>query len=81
MRHVVYCSLISVEGTKLTYALGGYVTDMTGELVVDYKEGTYEVTRKPMRSLARNRHIETMLRKHHAEFQKGIFPEKMSYEI
>lgn len=78
---MVYCKLISVTNRIVRYAIGGYVNDITGELILHRDTNEYEVVKVPENSKVYRTHIECMLRKHFKEFQKGIFKEKIAYEI
>ena len=78
---MVYCELIKRDGSLLTYQIGGFFNDLTGELVVDYVAGTYEITKEPENSKVYDRHIGTMLSRAQADFEKGVFKRRLSYEI
>lgn len=78
---MVYCKLIEVTKEFAKYAIGGFVNDLTGELVISRLTDEYEVTKKPENSKVYRIHIEKMLRKHHKEFVSGEFKERLAYEI
>ncbi len=78
---MVFCKLKSKTGSTLIYALGGDTNDMTGEVVVNITDMSYEVTRKPEKTTVFDRHIGKMLRLNAKELQEGIAKPKMSYEF
>ncbi len=78
---MVYCSLLEVKDKVIKYAIGGYATDITGVLVVDMRDRSYYVEKEPDESKVYPRLIGTMIRKYISEFEKGNYPDKMSYEI
>ena len=78
---MVYCKLISVTNRIVRYAIDGYVNDITEELILHRETNEYEVIKVHKNRKSNRTHIECMLRKHFKEFQKGIFKEKIAYEI
>ena len=78
---MVYCKLIKREGSLFTYLIGGYVTDITGEMVVDFDHGTFEITKEPERSKVYPRHISTLLSRVRADYERGIVKDRVAYEI
>ena len=78
---MVYCKLKEKNSKTVKYALGGFVNDMTGELVIYRETNTYEITKMPERSIVYKVHIDRMLLMYARDIKKGIFSEKMGYEI
>ena len=78
---MVYCNLEKINGTRLYYSIGSIVTDITGEIVVDYKKGEYELIKEPEKSKVYDCHIRRLLSKTQAEYDKGKFKKRISYEI
>ena len=78
---MVYCKLKEKNSKTVKYALGGFVNDMTGELVIYRETNTYEITKMPERSIVYKIHIDRMLLMYAKDIKKGIFSEKMGYEI
>ena len=60
---------------------GGFVNDMTGELVIHRETNTYEIAKMPEKSKVYKVHIDRMLLMYAKDIKKGIFSEKMGYEI
>lgn len=81
MKRMVFCSLISAEGKKALYALGGTPEDMTGRLFIDAAKGVYEVTKSPENTKVYDAHIGAMLRRHMSEFDQGVFKERIAHQI
>jgi hypothetical protein len=78
---MVYCRLLKNNGNKLTYAIGSVASDITGELVLYPKQKFYNIKKQPQKGTVYEHFIDKMLRKYQKEFDKGIVPPKMSYEI
>ena len=78
---MVYCKLIEKNAKRVRYALGGFVNDMTGELVIHRETNTYEIAKMPEKSKVYKVHIDRMLLMYAKDIKKGIFSEKMGYEI
>lgn len=78
---MVYCKLIEKNAKTVRYALGGFVNDMTGELVIHRETNTYEIAKMPEKSKVYKVHIDRMLLMYAKDIKKGIFSEKMGYEI
>lgn len=78
---MVYCNLERINGTKLLYSIGGIVTDITGKIIVDYKSGEYKLIKAPEKYKVHDYYIRRLLNKVQADYDKGIFEKKISYEI
>lgn len=78
---MVYCKLIKETKHTVKYAIGGFANDLTGELLLRKGTDTYEVIKQPENSKVYKIHIERMLRLHHEEFERGVYREKLAYEI
>lgn len=78
---MVYCNLISVDENTIKYAFGGVYTDLTGELVVNRNDYTFNITKSPSSSSVLKNHIDRLLRIHRSEFLKGDFKKSIAYEI
>ena len=78
---MVFCNLLSSDGDKLIYAIGGSPEDVTGELAVNLRDGSFDLVKAPEKTKVYARHIGAMLRKAQAKFEKGTYPERLAYEI
>lgn len=78
---MVYCKLINVNENNARYSIGGRIDDMTGILVYDRKDDSFEIEKEPDNSKVYKIHIKSMLCKYIEEFRKGIFKKKIGYEI
>ena len=78
---MVFCNLISSEGKKAIYSIGGSPEDLTGRLSIDAEKGIYEAKKYPEKTTVYLSHIGAMIRKHEDEFDKGIFNERLAYQI
>ena len=78
---MVYCNLIKKQKDEVVYAIGGTTKDITGELVINYKDKTYTLTKPPENSKVYDRHISSMVFRAMSRLVKGEFPQKLSYEI
>ena len=78
---MVFCDLISSDGTKFIYGIGGSPDDITGILTVDCSDGSFEITKEPEKTKVYIRHIASMLRRAHNRFVNGMPPKKMAYQI
>ncbi len=77
---MVYCNYIKNDNETVTYAYGGIVDDITGEVVFHFAKDAVEVTRTPIIEDAPKRHIMRLYGMHRDNFLKGIFKEKIAYE-
>ena len=77
---MVYCDYIKHDNTSVTYAYGGTVEDLSGELKFHFIKDAVEVVKKPETEDAPMRHIMRLYGKHKANFVNGIFEDKISYE-
>ena len=78
---MVYCKLKKEEGSKVTYAIGGTVNDITGEMIVDYAHRTFEMVKEPESSKVYARHVSAMLQHAFKDYARGIVKKRLSYEI
>ena len=78
---MVYCKLKSQDGHKLKYSVGSIYNDLSGELLFDSKELSYEIIKQPDKGEIYPLFIGKMLRRYIPKFQSGIIPNTMSYEI
>ena len=79
---MVYCNYVSHDEEIARYRYGGYVSDITG--IVDFElngKGFY-VVKEPDRNID---YLPAVLMRLYPlamkKFRKGLFPEKLSYEI
>lgn len=77
---MVYCNYVKNTNDSVTYAYGGTVNDITGEVVFRFTEDAVEVTKVPKTEDAPKRHIMRLYGAQRDNFRKGIFKEKISYE-
>ena len=78
---MVFCNLLSVDGKVALYAMGGTPEDLTGELLVDAENETFEILKEPEKSKVYLTHIGSMLRSNQEEFKKGVFKKRMAHQI
>ena len=78
---MVYCKLISVNENIAKYSIGGRVNDMTGVLVYDRKDDSFEIEKESDESTVYKAHFKNMVCKYIEEFRKGIIKDKIGYEI
>lgn len=78
---MVYCNLEKVDGNKVLYSIGGYSDDITGKLLIDFKTQEYILLEEPKNSKVYDYFIKRLLSKHQSNFEKGIFKQRISYEI
>lgn len=78
---MVYCNLERINGTKILYSVGGLVTDITGQVVVDYKTKEYNLVKKPENSTAYEYFLAKLFKREQKNYEKGVFRKKISYEI
>lgn len=80
-KQMVYCRLISQQNNVIRYAIGALYNDLTGILVLNPKEQSYEIEKQPDQEEVYEHFIDKMLRQYQRYFDNGEIPEKMSYEI
>jgi hypothetical protein len=79
---MVYCDYRSHTDDTATYAYGETIDDITGVLVFHFgKEEGIEIIKKPERHGVIGRQINSLYGIHREEFKKGIFKEKIAYEV
>lgn len=78
---MVYCNLMKKNKDEVVYAIGGTTSDITGELIINYKNNTYIIAKEPDNSKVYDRHVSAMVYRSMEQFNKGIFPDKLSYEF
>lgn len=77
---MVYCDYIKNDDKTVTYAYGGDVNDISGELVFHFDKDTIEIVKLPETDNAPERHIMSLYGMHMDNFKKGIFKQKICYE-
>ena len=77
---MVYCDYKSNTADSVTYAYGGLTSDITGEVVFNFRDGSFDVEKEPTRSSVPIRHLVWMYQNHKNEFIQGIFRPKLSFE-
>ena len=78
---MVYCDYISNTGNSVTYAFGGLVQDITGVIKFNLPDGSFDIEKEPEKSHVSIRYIYSLFNKYRADFLKGVFKPKISYEI
>ena len=78
---MIYCNLERIKGSRILYSVGGRVTDITGQVVVDYKTKEYDLLKKPDHSTAYDYFLRRLFDREQANYEKGVFRNKISYEI
>ena len=80
-KKMIYCRLLSKNKKIISYSIGAVISDITGEIKIDIDGKRYEIIKQPQKEEVYPLFINKMLWKYRGEFNKGIIPEKMSYEI
>lgn len=78
---MVYCRLKSKNDNVAIYGIGGFYDDVSGILRLDRKAKQYEIIKQPKTQKVYEQFVDRMLRRYQEQFEKGVIPEKMSYEI
>lgn len=78
---MVYCRLQSVDGNKAIYAIGSVISDITGKIKIDFENKEYSILEQSKKYKVYEHFIDKMLLKYKTQLEKGIIPDKMSYEI
>ena len=78
---MLFCNLLSVDGKKALYAMGGTPEDLTGLLLIDAENETFEILKEPENSKVYLAHIRSMLWYHQEELNNGVFKKRMAYQI
>lgn len=78
---MVYCRLQSKTDKYISYSIGARYGDITGEVRIDPDGMGYEIIKQPVKENVYPHFIDRMLIRYTNQFQKGMIPEKMSYEI
>lgn len=78
---MVYCNYMSDTGNSVTYAFGGLVQDITGVIRFNLSDGSFDIEKEPEKSHVSIRYLYSLFNKYRADFLKGIFKPKISYEI
>ncbi|HJC49133.1 MAG TPA: hypothetical protein H9754_00905 [Candidatus Anaerostipes avistercoris] len=77
---MVYCNYKSHNKETATYAYGGTVDDITGELVFYFQKDAVEIIKEPLNGNAPMRHIMSLYGAHRKQFKSGCFKKKIAYE-
>lgn len=78
---MVYCNFKEKTDTTVTYMYGAVVNDVTGELIFHFTEDIIEIVTPPKKEKVYMKYIKRLYGKQRENFQKGIFKEKIAYEI
>lgn len=78
---MVFCNLLSKNDEYLEYAIGGSPNDLSGRLRVNHKDLSYVLITAPEHTKVYGRHIAAMLSRAKRDYKKGIFEEKLAYQI
>ena len=81
VKQMVYCNKIKEDGGVVMYAIGGTVNDISGEMIVDYDNRTFEIVKQPEKSKVYSRHVSAMLQKAFSDYANGEIKERLAYEI
>lgn len=77
---MVYCNYIKNNDESVTYAYGGTVEDISGEVTFHFVTDMIEIVKTPKTEDAPKRHIKRLYGMHKNNFLKGVFKEKIAYE-
>ena len=78
---MIYCRLLKNENNKLIYSIGSVISDITGKMELSPQNQSYQIIEQPKEEPVYEHFIDKMLRLYQKDFDKGVIPEKMSYEI
>ena len=78
---LVYCKIKERKENFAVYSIGTSIDDITGEVV--FYKGYQEpmLVKQAEKFEIKDIHIAKILQKHMCEFKKGIFKDKLSFEI
>ena len=77
---MVYCKFIEGNDKYVRYAYGGIVSDITGEIMFNFRDDVIEILHTPKKVDAPARHIKRLYGAQRDNFRNGVFKEKISYE-
>ncbi|WP_194608772.1 hypothetical protein [Clostridium vitabionis] len=77
---MVYCNLIEHNESTVTYAYGENISDITGEIVYDFKNNEINIITRPKKHPVLIRQAQSLFGGHRKEFLNGVFKEKIAYE-
>ena len=78
---MVYCDFVSKEDGKVLYSLGGSPKGLTGGLLIDINNKSFDIVKEPRNTKVYVRHITAMIARAWDDLSKGTCPKKLSYEI
>ena len=78
---MVYCNLKEKRKDSAVYNIGTTVGDLSGEVVFYADMREPELLQQAKNEPVRTKHIAKIYGKYYGEFAKGVFKEKLAYEI
>lgn len=78
---MIYCNLLSMDGSLATYAISCDTHDMTGRLEVDYKTDYYRLLKRPEKSVFYDPLVRHVVARGRYLYDKGIVKDRLAYEI
>lgn len=78
---MVYCNLKENRKDSAVYNIGTTIGDLSGEVVFYASGREPELTQQAKKEPVRNKHIAKIYGKYYDDFAKGIFKEKIAYEV
>ena len=78
---MVFCNLKSNDDGVLKYEVGGTPEDLTGTLIVNPDDLSFELEKEPEKTKVYIQHIAAMLAREAKNYRKKTFRNRISYEI
>ena len=78
---MVYCDYVSNTENSVTYSYGGLTSDITGIVIFYLDKDMLEIVKEPSASHVSLRYMYSLFNYNRADFHRGVFKPKISYEI
>lgn len=78
---MVYCKIKERNADSAVYLIGARTDDMTGEITFFKGNRLPKLNKQAEKYPVREMHISRLYGKHMSDFEKGIFKDKIAYEI
>ena len=77
---MVYCDFIRADNKTVVYRYGGLPSDLTGRVSFNRDGSGFTVDKKPDKTIAFERHLNSIYGANKEMFKEGKFRNKKSYE-
>ena len=78
---MVYCKIKVRNADSAVYSIGTQIDDMTGEITFFQDNRPPKLNKQAQKYPIREMHIIRLYGKHMSDFKKGVFKDKIAYEI